>query len=749
MFVLIAPQTLAQEVVEGVEIDGDIRFSEHEGATLDWGSNNFEVGCIIDENTHDDTDCFGEDESVLIIDPTSAAGATDPNIHEGGDKLALPEGWNIISGNVPAKDDLGNIYAWKQDIALDSNSDAAGDTILYTGWEREVNNGESYVDFEFNARIISWDGVDSYNICVDGFNIDGTPSPSTLNGVLDANECPNPIPGNAEGMPGRSPDDFVLSYKLDTVTGSSGQIQSVQLILLQADENGQLDFANPVFDILVDNPTDLTDLGNGKDLLNGVEGICVDDSGDPETCPAQTLVAALNNAVIDAGPWGTFQKNANKIGDDMVDVANFTELALNLNNVDITPSCPGTAFLTVKSKSSSSDTADLKDTARPVNFDLTNCGEVEIIKLTQGSAVGTFDFDHDLVQLGKEIGDGTNGEIDLTLVTVASGAPSSFDGKASFTFLTVDPGNYTVSERAPTGFDFDSVSCFDQDEVEVASSAISSIVSFDLEQNGKVTCTYINVQPKLELTKQILPCGLDTDDDGFIDNDPGIFVLQIKDDTDTVVASAAVGQLGTTGKQSLSLGTYTLDEIAGNGTDLDHYFRINGNTFANPQLEDCFEANGDFKATLSSGADDKKCTITNVRKPQVTVTKYVINGLEGDVFDLQVDDDTIFDDAGNGDSASTLLSDLVDASVDQFVGPTVGEVAGNGSTDLLDYTTQIVCDKVDPNTAEKVSAFFGPGNTNDRELTLPNLTAGETVTCDITNTLIPDQNACLNATTPE
>ena len=65
------------------------------------------------------------------------------------------------------------------------------------------------------------------------------------------------------------------------------------------------------------------------------------------------------------------------------------------------------------------------------------------------------------------------------------------------------------------------------------------------------------------------------------------------------------------------------------------------------------------------------CTITNKRKPRVTVTKELVPSGDGGLFDLQVNGTTKADDVG--DAGTT-------GSVNVAVGsnPTVGEVAGAG-----------------------------------------------------------------------
>ena len=138
---------------------------------------------------------------------------------------------------------------------------------------------------------------------------------------------------------------------------------------------------------------------------------------------------------------------------------------------------------------------------------------------------------------------------------------------------------------------------------------------------------------------------------------------------------------GTTGSVNVAVGSNpTVGEVAGAGTTLNDY-------------ESSIECTGDSSAsssnsgplslgTLAAG-DVVDCTITNKRKPRVTVTKDLVPSGDGGLFDLQVNGSTQADDVG--DAGTT-------GSVNVAVGsnPTVGELAGAGTT-LDDYESSIEC----------------------------------------------------------
>ena len=160
----------------------------------------------------------------------------------------------------------------------------------------------------------------------------------------------------------------------------------------------------------------------------------------------------------------------------------------------------------------------------------------------------------------------------------------------------------------------------------------------------------------------------------------------------------------------------TVGELAGAGTTLADY-------------ESSIECSGDSSASTASNSgplsvgtlaagDVVDCTITNKRKPRVTVTKDLAPSADGGLFDLQVNGSTQADDVG--DAGTT-------GSVNVAVGsnPTVGELAGTG-TNLDDYESSIAC-----------SGDSSASSSNSGPLSLGTLAAGDVVDCKITNTRKP------------
>jgi hypothetical protein len=114
---------------------------------------------------------FGGIADAFIADASSAGGASDPSTFSGfgtsnkntdpvstadctapGNSYPSCTPWGWASGNIPAKDDLTNVYAYEtQATATQTLPDKvhANDLILYVGAEREDPSGDSHIDFEF------------------------------------------------------------------------------------------------------------------------------------------------------------------------------------------------------------------------------------------------------------------------------------------------------------------------------------------------------------------------------------------------------------------------------------------------------------------------------------------------------------------------------------------------------------------------------------------------------------------------
>jgi hypothetical protein len=179
-----------------------------------------------------------------------------------------------------------------------------------------------------------------------------------------------------------------------------------------------------------------------------------------------------------------------------------------------------------------------------------------------------------------------------------------------------------------------------------------------LQPNDDVVCTYTNTRkPSLTVNKVCAPT-----------NDAGKFNLQIDAATAGTGADAACG--GTTGAIISTIGSHSVGETAGTSTSLSDYTTVIGG--------DC-AANG--SVTLAAG-QNKVCTITNTRKPKLTVNKVCSPTSDAGAFNLQIDAST----AGTG--ANAACGGTTGAVVSTIGSHTVGETAGT-ATSLTDYISVI------------------------------------------------------------
>src|SRR2546422_874441 len=110
-------------------------------------------GCIFDASGTT-VNLYGGIAAAFEKDPTSQSGSTDWTTFSGAgtsnknnDPVSCPPGtancWHWDAGNVPAKDDFSNGYAWA------TINPANGHLIVYAGFERLDPSGDSHVDLEF------------------------------------------------------------------------------------------------------------------------------------------------------------------------------------------------------------------------------------------------------------------------------------------------------------------------------------------------------------------------------------------------------------------------------------------------------------------------------------------------------------------------------------------------------------------------------------------------------------------------
>jgi uncharacterized repeat protein (TIGR01451 family) len=270
-------------------------------------------------------------------------------------------------------------------------------------------------------------------------------------------------------------------------------------------------------------------------------------------------------------------------------------------------------------------------------------------------------------------GNGTTDAFDVKVdgTTKIDNATSTAAAGTSSGAFAVSAGSHIVSETLGDG------------STPVSSADWDVSFSGDCDSNGNVTvqadqsktCTITNSKrPKLEVIKRIQG------------GDGSTFDISVGA---TKVLDDAVD--GSSDERAYDPGTYSVTETFGNGGAVSSDWTV-------VYSGDC-DPNG--SVALSYG-DDKTCTITNKRKPKLTVVK-VIEGGNGASFDLKVNGQTVLDDlSGSGGQVTNTYP--VDTAY------TVSETLGNG-------------DPVDPAVWETTLSADCAGT----------LAAGDDKTCTVTN----------------
>ena len=206
----------------------------------------------------------------------------------------------------------------------------------------------------------------------------------------------------------------------------------------------------------------------------------------------------------------------------------------------------GSAYL--KSRSSDSFTAAVKDFIAPATLNLSTCGTITIIKHTNPGG------------LDQDFGFTSNIAGGSELSCSADATPASFTlndaGTDTETCTNVPIGNYIVTEGAdPTGFAFDDVTCVatgsgtgSQDGTVPKQANIAIVAGGD-----SVTCTYVNNQQlgAIKVTKTSSKTGNALAGATFSVSGPGGFS-----------ATLTTGADGTDCVDGLVFGSYTVTETA-------------------------------------------------------------------------------------------------------------------------------------------------------------------------------------------
>ena len=305
--------------------------------------------------------------------------------------------------------------------------------------------------------------------------------------------------------------------------------------------------------------------------------------GNRKTLGASTAIAAVNTDTV----TDPINPSAPR---DLAGLT-FGETAINLTAAGVFPAgtCEAFGSAFVRSRSSASFTAEIKDFVAPVPVNISNCGTVNIIKHTDPRGIDQ-NFSYTSTIPDPPAGAASPTTPDCTLDTTPSGftlndkngvdpSPPITAGTANTEHCAnVPAGSYTVTEGAePASFTLASLACTatgtgssgNQDATTPAQADIT------VAPGGVVTCTYTNQRQlgAIEITKTgkdknctaantpPITNGVCT---GSATADLSGAVFSIKDSNGNAVpgSPATTGADGTVCVGSLPFGTYSVQETA-------------------------------------------------------------------------------------------------------------------------------------------------------------------------------------------
>ncbi|GGC02153.1 hypothetical protein GCM10011352_30430 [Marinobacterium zhoushanense] len=306
---------------------------------------------------------------------------------------------------------------------------------------------------------------------------------------------------------------------------------------------------------------------------------------------------------------------------------------------------------------------------------------------------------------------GTNGVGNDTLTPTGDGDANK-DVSANYTVSDVTT-DVTINETLPGGWEFTSAICQTATSGQLATvneaTETATISAANLAANsGKtITCTFTNTKlGDVTVTKAVVNnCAVDS----------GSFTLEIRETNagGSLLKTATGGDGTTTTKSDLSAGTYWTGELANSAYTAT--------------------ASGACGSVPLAAGGSNSCTITNVRKPTVTIIKKVA---DGSTWDLLVDDggDGFDEEAlakANGGSIGPITISTIESGsgINTVYGPVVlAEEAADGADKALDGLG-------DYNAYWRCNNSLGSTNSFDDtdSITIDQLQPGENITCTVTN----------------
>ncbi len=276
--------------------------------------------------------------------------------------------------------------------------------------------------------------------------------------------------------------------------------------------------------------------------------------GTQVTLPAGTAEGAVNTGL---SPYpGNVTDAIGPSGSTVLGPSRFGEAGIDLTAAGVFSPNVCTAFgkaWAVSRTSGNSSTAAMEDLVGPGNLNLSNCGQVTIIKHTDPAGIDqNFSFTSNLAGANMTC---TPAGSDPTSFTLNDAAANTEDCS------NVPTGSYTVTEGAePNGFALESLTCTAGGSQDGTNPFQANIT---VTGNSHVTCTYVNKQQlgAIEVVKESSKASA-TPLAGA--------TFAVKDSGGNTVATLTSGSDGTACTSGLAFGNYTVTETAApNGYQID------------------------------------------------------------------------------------------------------------------------------------------------------------------------------------
>lgn len=258
--------------------------------------------------------------------------------------------------------------------------------------------------------------------------------------------------------------------------------------------------------------------------------------------------------------------------DQNLNDSEFGEAGIDLTAAGVFPigSCNsfGTAFGVSRSSGNSAQAA-MKDIVGPADFNLTNCGTINIIKRTSPRGVDqNFSFTSTIA--GSEL----ECSADTTPAAFTLNDDAGVDNSANTeSCVNVPAGSYTVTEGPdPTGFAFTDLSCTATGtgtSATPASGNATKVASITMAGGGSVTCIYTNTQQRGAI--EVIKTKKHAASDPSTQPHEGV-TFTVKEGAppdETTVTSGSTNSDGKVCFGNLPFGTYTVSETVPTGYSLD------------------------------------------------------------------------------------------------------------------------------------------------------------------------------------